>query len=856
MSSPRRDLSFIASSSRSFDDSSPTFSESANTLNTNARRDDLESLSLLHQIFPDESIDDLRRLHQERLLHASAQKSKKERDHNLKAPPFELEDDFLRLPIQIAVRRYHEGSGKWEYQYVEDLQQRLWMRQPNTVPRGGGWVSATHVLPRHAELGLGITLAEGAGGREVRIYAVNVKGADIKAGDVLVGVNGYALAEIAAHPQQSLLRQTVAFLKTCPSPVVFHLLKAPPPNSTVSLLDTTLDESMHVQQLEAQQEPFIHPFAKVLSDHGFLTTHNSPKEEEMEITQKLQQFTERARQWEFSNSYRIQASTFQLLPSFEQKPVVVPQYAQSPARSTAASSIASSISHSSANSGNSHANNNRSSSYYPGWRGLPPPVMDDIFIPLMGVRKALSVRILNHFVDGDYVAYTIWVHDIESGREWYAPLRYFSDFCDLRAAALQFRPDGISAIPFPSQGFNYWSLFGSRPSEANDSDATRETKCRQLEQFLRTLCTMIYTHDLHPSVAEVAIHVQSFLGCDAALDPVHVPLRSLQQSAAATTTVDGVQHSVDQWRLRTLLKRQFQLYVYRIFLLEATGKLVDRFVDTARAKGPTLKEIEVMQAKSRSALKKHAMEELKQIQAVMDRLQELVLEGCVEDFRVLAQDSGLDDFLTGKGGDAYLDRLVREAVREQVEIEVYLPLRGTTSRMLVNAWRHEDMEVSFKVQELRKRPHDYFRIPVEDDENWHSVSGLLKNVSLSTLPCAKLRAIVEAATEISRLYKDQKANIEDDENEEDDNDEPKHLGADDFLPIFIFCVIRAEMERPCALCALLRTLCDPINKMGEVGYYLASFEAAITHIREMDLSETREEMFSFLSIPLSDGSFG
>lgn len=56
--------------------------------------------------------------------------------------------------------------------------------------------------------------------------------------------------------------------------------------------------------------------------------------------------------------------------------------------------------------------------------------------------------------------------------------------------------------------------------------------------------------------------------------------------------------------------------------------------------------------------------------------------------------------------------------------------------------------------------------------------------------------------------------------------------------------------------ALLRTLCDPVNRMGEVGYYLASFEAAITHIREMDLSEKGEEMFSFLSIPLSDSSFG
>ena len=58
---------------------------------------------------------------------------------------------------------------------------------------------------------------------------------------------------------------------------------------------------------------------------------------------------------------------------------------------------------------------------------------------------------------------------------------------------------------------------------------------------------------------------------------------------------------------------------------------------------------------------------------------------------------------------------------------------------------------------------------------------------MNTLPCAKLRAIVDAAREISRLY-------------QHEHGEDHLLGADDFLPIFIFCVVRAEMERPCALC--------------------------------------------------------
>jgi hypothetical protein len=154
------------------------------------------------------------------------------------------------------------------------------------------------------------------------------------------------------------------------------------------------------------------------------------------------------------------------------------------------------------------------------------------------------------------------------------------------------------------------------------------------------------------------------------------------------------------------------------------------------------------------------------------------------------------------------------------------------------------MEVLFKIKELRKRPQGLFRIPEDhiSPSNWNSVARILKQgVGLSTLPCVKLRAIVEASREISRLH-------------EREHRDGIVLGADDFLPIFIFCVVRAEMERPCALFVLLRTLCDRTNRIGEIGYFLASFEAAIAHIQEIDLTEDREEMLSVLSVPLSEVS--
>ena len=157
------------------------------------------------------------------------------------------------------------------------------------------------------------------------------------------------------------------------------------------------------------------------------------------------------------------------------------------------------------------------------------------------------------------------------------------------------------------------------------------------------------------------------------------------------------------------------------------------------------------------------------------------------------------------------------------------------------------MEIQFKIRELRSRPQTFFRIPESNisPSNWASVSTILnKGVGISTLPCVKLRAIVDAAKEISRLFGEEQSSFS--------ADNKPFLGADDFLPIFIFCMVQAEMERPCALCVLLRTLCDPINKIGEVGYYLASFEAAIAHFQEVDLDEERQEMQSFLSVPLDD----
>jgi hypothetical protein len=468
---------------------------------------------------------------------------------------------------------------------------------------------------------------------------------------------------------------------------------------------------------------------------------------------------------------------------------------------------------------------------------------NEVLIPLIGVRKALSVRILNSFLDAQQSAYCIWVHDAEADKEFFSPVRYFRDFHDLRSATMRLSPVVVQ-VEFPKEPF---TLFGSPVRQ--ETVREREAKCRVLERFLRSLCSLIYREPLNPEVAEIAVHVQSFLGYESTGHANPAPSMSTEMEAREDEPI----------LTRTALKRSLQMYTYRLFLSDGLSAALRSFIDSVRDNCPQLDEIEELEAQGRSVLKVRAMKDLEYIQSFLDFIQGLIMDGCADDFRSIASRQEYASVFSGARRDEIaFDMLVREAVREQVEIEVYVPLRGVASRWLVRGWRHEDMEVQFKIKELRKRQRPLLLSQAPCDRQspdcWSTVSKILsERVGGSTLPCVKLRAIVAAAREINRLFASDHTNQISDYEDETRRIEILRLGADDFLPIFIYCVVQAEIERPCALCVLLRTLCDPVNRMGEIGYYLASFEATIAHIQEVDLSsaEDSEDTTSFLSVPLN-----
>ena len=459
-----------------------------------------------------------------------------------------------------------------------------------------------------------------------------------------------------------------------------------------------------------------------------------------------------------------------------------------------------------------------------------------MYLQMGAVRKGLCVRILNTFSDGNNTAYTVWVYDCEAETEFYAPVRYYDDFVDLRAASIRL----IKATDeFPFALKNWLPMV--------ESDVVKETKRKQLEQFLRSLCAVTYKLPLHPNLVELAIHLQSFLGCDTETGASESNLilnhQTISNNSLYSASGVGDGHTDQERTSRSQLKGSIQRYVYRIFLLPCIEDVAAQFVDSVQSEIPTLDEMRELERRSLGLLKERSSKILAKTQHFIDSFQDLVFEGCKEDmFSIADHDdySSLRNRIDSNTGELYCEELFRQAIREHVEIEIYVPLRKAISTVLVNGWRHDDMSLKHKMNSLQTRPQSYFDLQQESPSGWESVIHILREgVGRSSLPCNKLRAIVDAAKEIYRLHEEEQLmNLSRKEGSSESLDESiEKLGADDFLPMFVYCIIMADLERPCALCALLEELCDKRARIGEVGYYFSSFQASVAYIQDMCLTD-------------------
>lgn len=520
----------------------------------------------------------------------------------------------------------------------------------------------------------------------------------------------------------------------------------PPDHSTSLLAHEQMVHETKTTTIIRPRGSIIHPFARALSDRNII----KKGQEEVIVTKQLRIFTDRTRQWESKLSFRLRYSDFALRPVLDARDVEHSYYAsfltddaecppffdykfsksirlyapstpliqdwrlshpdghmispaarvsrKFPKETAIMADLYAGLDDDDADMQNILLGGMRNvangdGATYP--TSMSRTIYDktDIFVPLVGVRKALCVRLLNSFLDNrNRTAFTIWCYDVESGREWYAPVRYYNDFKDLRSALINV-DKAIADIPFPSLG---WNIGFS--NEAKESAKTKDARRNQLEIFLRRVFAGVYRGRLHPYIAEVAVHLQTFVGCDTVLGEGGECSLSKQvaisESSYGKRTPDPKSEPGNNARMH--LKRSIMRYVYRLFLLPSVEELVSRFVDAARDK--VMSEVHTTRHPRQFYVDKdEASKDVGKIRDFIDQVQELILEGCRDDFISLAERREFSA-LVDDDDNSVRDDLFREAVREQAELEIYVPLRSTISKYLVYSWFNEDMEMKHKMK--------------------------------------------------------------------------------------------------------------------------------------------------------------
>lgn len=171
-----------------------------------------------------------------------------------------------------------------------------------------------------------------------------------------------------------------------------------------------------------------------------------------------------------------------------------------------------------------------------------------------------------------------------------------------------------------------------------------------------------------------------------------------------------------------------------------------------------------------------------------------------------------------------LDELIDIAVRRQVEIEVFLPCRDLLNGVLSYAYGGENNVLYDKCCLLSHLPQTFFGISVDfiSPSSWITVVDYFTTMVDKMIPYDKMEMLVTAAAEIPKVYSVEKTNPD------------RSMGADDVLPIFIYSLVMSKTKALRQISKEFDYLCDPRSRVSETGYYIATLEASLQYISEID----------------------
>jgi hypothetical protein len=177
-----------------------------------------------------------------------------------------------------------------------------------------------------------------------------------------------------------------------------------------------------------------------------------------------------------------------------------------------------------------------------------------------------------------------------------------------------------------------------------------------------------------------------------------------------------------------------------------------------------------------------------------------------------------------------IETLSRVAIRRQLEKEIYIPCSTHLHEIIQLSFDHTDHELLMKCQRLVNQPQSFYGIPTHSlsSSSWDEISNSLNRISHQLIPTDKLQLLVMSAKLIPVVYS---------------REHPTHgtsstnqgLGADDLLPIFIYCLVRSQLAHHLLIISQeLDSLCDEEDRVSETGYYLTTLQGALFHLMAID----------------------
>lgn len=141
-----------------------------------------------------------------------------------------------------------------------------------------------------------------------------------------------------------------------------------------------------------------------------------------------------------------------------------------------------------------------------------------------------------------------------------------------------------------------------------------------------------------------------------------------------------------------------------------------------------------------------------------------------------------------------------------------------------------------KMKVLSERSQEDFEIPEHhrSPNDWSTAIFELAGIERNPTPSMRIHALVRTARAIYTEYKTQIVPLKHSSSSNYNSDDFM-LGADDFLPIFIFIFCRSELFHPIQNKDLLWKLCHPDQLQGESGYYLTIYESAVEYVLAADI---------------------